>query len=404
MRLGQIVSVAFQLDPEGPFGDVLRVPIRAMKIGLVALLLLPVVAWGQDKTLVDRRINFPDTENYKSLVCDLHMHTVFSDGSVWPDIRVQEAVAEGLDCIAVTEHLEYLPHLDDIPFPDRNKPYRLARDMVPDSVLIILPGSEITRRMPPGHSNAIFLNDANKLLIDDSLNVFREARRQGAFVFWNHPNWEPQQPDGIATLQETHHTLLKENLLQGIEVVNDVTYSDEALQIALDHDLTIIGTSDIHGLVDWQFGVGSGGHRPVTIVLAEERSVKGIRDGLFDRRTIVWFNELLIGREEHVLPLVQSSLQVVDAIYRPNTTVLNLRIENKSDVEFSLKNLSPFTFHNFADIVTIAPNDTTSLLVKTIDDLDDLELQFEVQNVVTAPGEHPTLEIPVTVLRPDEDE
>ena len=44
-------------------------------------------------------------------------------------------------------------------------------------------------------------------------------------------------------------TLIQEGLLDGIEVVNEHT-SAEALQIALDHDLTVLGTSDIHGLID----------------------------------------------------------------------------------------------------------------------------------------------------------
>ena len=42
------------------------------------------------------------------------MHSVFSDGSVWPDIRVEEAKKDGLDVIAITEHLEYQPWKDDI--------------------------------------------------------------------------------------------------------------------------------------------------------------------------------------------------------------------------------------------------------------------------------------------------
>jgi len=55
----------------------------------------------------NRAIEFPDLPGYKTLVCDLHMHTVFSDGSVWPNIRVMEAKKDGLDVIATTEHLEY---------------------------------------------------------------------------------------------------------------------------------------------------------------------------------------------------------------------------------------------------------------------------------------------------------
>ena len=53
-----------------------------------------------------RAIEFPDTGEYRTLVVDLHTHSVFSDGHVWPSIRVGEAIRDGLDAIAVTEHLE----------------------------------------------------------------------------------------------------------------------------------------------------------------------------------------------------------------------------------------------------------------------------------------------------------
>ena len=36
----------------------------------------------------DRHIQFPDTEQYKTLVVDLHTHSTFSDGHVWPTIRI----------------------------------------------------------------------------------------------------------------------------------------------------------------------------------------------------------------------------------------------------------------------------------------------------------------------------
>lgn len=51
---------------------------------------------------------------------------VVADGSVWPDIRVMEALQDGLDAISLTEHLEYQLHKADIPHPDRNRSYELA--------------------------------------------------------------------------------------------------------------------------------------------------------------------------------------------------------------------------------------------------------------------------------------
>ena len=56
------------------------------------------------------------------------MHTVFSDGSVWPNIRVQEAQKDGVDFISTNEHLEYQPWKDDIPPPNRNRASQVAKE------------------------------------------------------------------------------------------------------------------------------------------------------------------------------------------------------------------------------------------------------------------------------------
>ena len=225
-----------------------------MKVLILALWCLPFTLIAQEQS---RKIEFPDIPGYETLVCDLHQHTVFSDGSVWPDIRVREAIYDGVDAIAITDHLEYQPHKEDIPHPDRNRSYEIARSVAEeqDGELMVIRGVEITRSMPPGHCNAIFIEDANKLLQDDPLAVFREAKAQGAFVFWNHPHWTAQYPDGVAKLTDMHKQLIEENLLHGIEVVNETTYSDEALEIALENNLAIMGTSDIHGLIDWLFDI-----------------------------------------------------------------------------------------------------------------------------------------------------
>ncbi len=181
-----------------------------------------------------REVTFPDIPGYQTLSTDLHTHTVFSDGSVWPDIRVQEALKDNLDAVAMTDHLEYQPHKEDIPHPDRNRSYEIASKQAEDEDLIIIKGSEITRSMPPGHSNAVFIEDANKILTDDATEAFREAKNQGAFIFWNHPFWLSQAADGIPPLSDMHKELIADDMLHGIEVVNMSRYSKEALQIALD--------------------------------------------------------------------------------------------------------------------------------------------------------------------------
>jgi predicted metal-dependent phosphoesterase TrpH len=335
-------------------------------------------------------LKFPDIAGYKTMKCDLHQHTVFSDGNVWPNIRVQESLKDGLDAISLTEHLEYQPHKDDIPHPDRNRSYEIALKEAKSHNLIIIRGSEITRSMPPGHSNAIFIEDANKLLITDSIKVFVEAKRQKAFTFWNHPSWIRQRPDGIATLTDMHRRLIKEKLLDGIEVVNEHTYSDEALQIALDNNLAIMGTSDIHGLIDWEHNVPHG-HRPITLVFAKAATADAIHEGLDNRRTVALHNNLLIGRDEFLVPLVEASLTIDTAYYADKSDVLTLVIQNRTSIQFTLQNRSGYTLHEHSDLVAVQPGEKETINVKTVKRLPNVNLKFEALNAINAPNKHPVI-------------
>ena len=385
-------------------------------IRIKTLLLLVIISinysaiYGQKTEKYTRKIFFPDIDGYKTLLTDFHQHTVFSDGSVWPTIRVEEAIKDGLDAISLTEHLEYQPYSKDIPNPDRNRAYNIAKSFAEnknkslDRKLIVINGQEITRSMPPGHINAIFLNDANKLLHPkDSLKGILAANKQDAFVFWNHPAWPAQRSDGIAKLDEFHKYLIEKKLLHGIEVVNELYYSEEALRLALENDLTIMGTSDIHGLVDWLFKVPDDnessnstlpGHRPVTIIFSKDKSEDGIKDALFAGKTAVFYNELLIGKEENLKPLVEKCLVInnindLELGYSEDgkSTIKKVEIKNVSDAPFILKNLNSFTFETNSDIINIMPNSIHSISVKTKGEPLN-KLKFEVLNGIIAPKKY----------------
>ncbi|MBB4078908.1 hypothetical protein GGR28_001525 [Lewinella aquimaris] len=364
----------------------------------IAVCTLPVVAQhGHGHSHIgERAIQFPDSENYLTLVCDFHQHTVFSDGSVWPDIRVQESLRDSVDAIAMTEHLEYQPHSDDIPHPDRNRSHQLAEEYARPYDMIVIPGAEITRDMPPGHVNALFIQDANKLLVNDSLAVFAEANRQGAFTFWNHPNWVAQREDGVARLTPFHRDLIDRKWLHGIEVVNDLTISKEALQIALDHDLTIMGTSDIHGLIDYQYDVAEGGHRPVTLVLCTERSAASIREALDAGRTVAWFENTLVGREANVREVVMASLSVRSAFYRGPSSIVDVTIRNDSDADYIIENLSGYSLQSGLGVLHLAPHAETTLSIMTGERVASFDLPLRILNAVITPEERLEINLPVT--------
>src|SRR5690606_34303867 len=95
----------------------------------------------------DKKI-FPGIPGYHTLKCDFHMHTVFSDGHVWPSFRVYEAVRDGLDAIAITPHIDYEGQPDDLE-KNYNRPYEIAQEAAKKSGLIVIRGVEISPRMPP---------------------------------------------------------------------------------------------------------------------------------------------------------------------------------------------------------------------------------------------------------------
>ena len=372
-----------------------------------------------------RLIEFPDTENYKTIVADLHTHSVFSDGHVWPNIRVAEALRDGLDAIAITEHLEYQPHISEIPHSDRNVAFIEASRAAKGTDIIVIAGSEITRENPIGHINAIFIENANKLINLDKSNLpaakkliearqneadkenmdmvnhlalsyvwpveeaISEANRQGAFVFLNHPMWNAR--DGIAKLSSLHEEFIAQNLLHGIEVVNENTFSEEALAIALEKKLTIIGTSDVHNLIDWDYIPHQGNHRPVTLIFSKERDKISIKEALFDGRTVVWFENLLIGEERNIIPLLESVLTIDSAVYKDNPSILNLTISNQSDARMQINNLSEYTFMSNHDFIEIPQNSSVELSVKTKNNLQEIEMDFEVFNALISPKTHPIL-------------
>lgn len=295
------------------------------------------------QSMTPNRMVIPDIEGYKTLKGDFHIHTVFSDATVWPSTRVKEAIWEGLDVLAITDHVDTrlqkqlksgIFNPDKV---DRNTSYDIAKKEAGKN-LIVIRGCEISRGMPPGHWNCLFTEDNNPICTeaekfdDNHMKAMRaglkEAHRQKAFTMWNHPHWEKQAPDTTIMWPE-HKELLKDGYMQGIEIVNEFCgYSPEAFGWALDNNLTIFGNSDAHSPFFYYEDYGNGEHRPVTLVFAKERSEAGVRDALDNHRTAVVAYDNAYGSEEYLRPLFEACVKV----------------ENKkvtsSEMSFTLHNLS----------------------------------------------------------------
>ena len=139
--------------------------IKNFLVGLFLLSGLIVFSQG-------RLIQTGEIPGYVTLKCDFHSHTVFSDGEVWPTFRVREAVKDGLDVIAITDHLEYQPKKKYVKGED-NSAFAIAKNYAERNDLILVRGTEITRKMPPGHLNILFLPDSTVFLLLVFLSIFR---------------------------------------------------------------------------------------------------------------------------------------------------------------------------------------------------------------------------------------
>jgi hypothetical protein len=223
------------------------------------------------------------------------------------------------------------------------------------------------------------------------------ANQQGAFLFWNHPDWYRQAPDGIARLQPMHKKMIDQGYLHGIEVVNGNGYSAEAFQIAIDNNLAVIGTSDVHDLIDWDYKPYAGGHRPVTLVFARSKNANSIKQALEARRTVVWFKNRLFGLRENLIPLINSSLSTGSATYSDETTIARFTIKNSSDATFVLRNLSDYSFTNSDNLVEVPAQGTKYVQVKTLEKVGVLNMDFEVLNALISPNENAKINLKIRI-------
>jgi hypothetical protein len=366
---------------------------RAFGPFLILLVAGGISAQAHDRVIRARTpVRIPDLPGYLTLKCDFHIHTVFSDGTVWPSVRSEEAWREGLDAIAITDHIEYQPHKDDLP-TSHNRAFDVARPLGQALNVIVIRGSEITRKMPPGHLNAIFLTDSAALDVETWQEALAEANRQGAFVFWNHPGWGSQlQEDGIVRWYPEHTELLEKGMMHGIEVANGRSVYPEAFAWALEKKLTLLSNSDIHSPLNLDYHVHDGDHRPLTLVFAKERSAQGILEALKARRTAVYAGSQLLGEERFLKPIFERSVHLLKAnISLTGTGHVLLQIHNDSEIPYQLERAGGVRGLQFPSSLTLPAQQTILAEVKSTSASQSgtrtVTLPYRVKNVLVSPTE-----------------
>ncbi len=354
---------------------------------------------GQD-TRARTQIRIPDIPGYTTLKCDFHIHTVFSDGNVWPQVRAEEAWREGLDVIAITDHIEYQPHKDDLPI-NHDRSYEIAKSQGDNLGVLVLKGSEVTRKMPPGHINAVFITSSKPLDVEDWREAIRLASAQGAFVFWNHPGWTGQQPDGVSRWYPEHTELLEKGLMHGIEVVNSNEYYPDVHRWCLEKNLTMMGNSDMHDPAGHDYESSPANRRPITLVFATDRSPEAIKEALLARRTAVAAKGMLIGRKEYLEPIFQASVEILT----PSVTIKGrqsalVQIRNSSDIDYELSGGGQFEEISVPSRLVLKAGKTVLLRLQgrseTLDAKKRFELRYAVTNLKVTPDAGLDVTFPVS--------
>ncbi len=265
-----------------------------------------------------KEIIIPQVNGFNVYKADLHTHTMYSDGQVLPKYRIREAWQDGLDIIAVTEHVEYRPVEADLVnylekytdkkhkeavnhrlgadgttkdgiMVDLNTAVRISEKLAKSYGLTVIPGLEITRDADKiGHFNALFTTDNNLIYDPDPYQSILNAKAQNALIQHNHPGWKRK----TLAYSEWQKRVYGEGLVDGVEVVNGDEIYPGIVDRCVKDGMYITANTDIHATTAADYRV-YGNDRPMTLVFAKDKSLKSVREALEAQRTLALaFNNL----------------------------------------------------------------------------------------------------------------
>ena len=362
-------------------------------------------------------IILPQVKGYNIYKGDFHVHTIYSDGEVTPRERVREAWYDGLDIIALTDHLELRSYEKFMlkahaPYNPDGKPYEYIRggagnktdhttpiycdlDATYDEAvqyakneeipIMVLRGTEIWRNPAVvGEYNAFFLKDITDVAKPDIIESLKEAKKQGAIIIHNHPGWRRKTMDK----SEIQEKIYAEKLVDGIEVINGSTLYPQMIDRCVNEKLTIFANTDLHRTSAQYYPRGGEIFRTMTFILAKDCTEKAIKDALLKRRTIGYSHNHLIGEEMWLEEFLNAAVDC-------KVVAVN---EKKGHRAFQLTNHCsvPFILRRGKTIYTLNP--FQSLRVNFGKDKKSGKYnnpKFTVDNMWTVGDKHPSLTIEI---------
>ena len=347
----------------------------------------------------------PEVNGYTVYKADLHTHTIYSDGDCTPEFRVREAWYDGLDILAITDHVEYRRHegkmlnflkgyvpegtkainnsiirrdADERGIQsDLNISVKLAQETAQKFGITIIPGAEITREpLAYGHYNALFTTDNNTLYAIDALQSLRNAKAQGALVMHNHPGWRRKSLEH----PEFEIKAYGEGLIDGIEIMNGAEFYPKAIARAHAKNLFVSANTDIHDATADTYRL-QGHQRNMTLIFARDNSLESIREALEAHRTLAYSFGTIAGDEQLLKDLFTASIKTKVLYTDPTSGQRSVSLTNTSSVQYILRfpGQGPIIIKPFSSITTSVGKDKS--------------LIFTVENMWYSEKDHPQIEV-----------
>lgn len=369
-----------------------------------------------DTSMRRTEIVLPKMKGYNTYKADFHVHTIYSDGEVTPRERIREAWYDGLDIIAITDHLEkrtyekfMLKALEPYskggkPFvyahagagnkTDKDAPmlanlnagyeealYIIEKESIP---IMAIRGTEIWRDPSvTGEYNAIFLKDINAICHKELFECFRRVKEQGGIIIHNHPGWRRKSMEK----SEDQKRAYGEGWVDGVEVVNNTILYPQMIDRCVSENLFISASTDVHRPSSQTWAPGCGIFRTMTFVFAKECSEKAIKEALLKRRTIGYSANNLVGEEVWLEEFLNSAVEC------------KVVTENaKGERVFSLTNTCsiPFLLRRGSRVYTLNPFESVSVsLGKDKSSGNYLAPVFTIDNMWSVGDKHPQFTIEI---------
>lgn len=353
---------------------------------------------------IRKEIILPQVRGLNIYKADLHTHTIFSDGAVTPEFRVQEAWYDGLDVIAITEHIEYRGYeqtmidflegyvpentkaintvLMDEPASkkgiqtDLNLPIRLAEKTAARYGITVIPGAEISRTPEKiGHYNALFVKDVNTIYHPDCYESFRLAKKQGALIVHNHPGWRRTSME-IGPFEQKAYD---EGLIDGIETFNSADIYPLAIERAKKYNFFTVGATDAHGSISRDY---TSVHpiRNLTMIFAKDKSLESLREAMDNKLTVAYAWGHMTGETGLLSDLFKASIQRrVERTDADGSSTVALT--NTTSINYALRvnGCTPFPLNSFTTVYVTVPAGE--------------KLLVSVENMWCGAEEHPVVEL-----------